>query len=141
VAVWLPPPGRSSMSFVRLLHSGLLAESVVLGPREFLRANLLGAHVQTLDMEVYRRSYWYLWLLAVDPARQGRGIGGALLEPVLEGADASGLPCALETMTERNVRFYEKHGFGVVRQAPSPLGGPRCWAMRREPSGTTPGSF
>jgi ribosomal protein S18 acetylase RimI-like enzyme len=77
--------------------------------------------------------HWYLWGLGVEPSRQGQGIGGMLIQPVLARADASGLPCYLETMNEKNVPFYEKHGFKIVSDAEVPRHGLRVWAMLREP--------
>lgn len=50
-------------------------------------------------------------------------------------ADADGLPCYLETMKERNVVFYEKHGFQVVVGDDLPKGGPHFWTMKRPAKG------
>jgi hypothetical protein len=55
------------------------------------------------------------------------------MQPVLARADASGLPCYLETMNESNVPFYRKHGFVVVSDGEVPERGLRVWAMVREP--------
>ena len=38
-----------------------------------------------------------------------------MLRPVLAQADAAGVPCYLETETERNVAFYRRRGFEVVK--------------------------
>ena len=53
--------------------------------------------------------------LVVDPAEQGQGIGFALLE-ALERAVADVLRFELITNTvmERNVAFYERHGYRVA---------------------------
>jgi len=40
---------------------------------------------------------WYLGVLAVAPEAQGRGLGGALMRPILARADAERLPVTLET--------------------------------------------
>src|SRR4030042_2003645 len=68
--------------------------------------------------------HWYLSTLGVDPPRQGQGIGGALLQPVLARADAEGLFCFVETEKEENVRFYRRHGFEVAAEHDLPSGGP-----------------
>ena len=55
--------------------------------------------------------HWYLPLIGVDPAYQGRGLGSALLRLALERCDREGMPAYLEATCEDNVRLYERHGF------------------------------
>jgi GNAT superfamily N-acetyltransferase len=76
---------------------------------------------------------WQLDSIAVDPALQGQGIGGAL---ILEGqarARAAGMGAFLSTGTERNVSIYGRYGFRVIDDAFAPDGGPRIWFMRWDP--------
>ena len=68
---------------------------------------------------------------AVD--QQGKGVGGALMRPVLEHCDAEGIPCYLESSKERNLPFYRRHGFEVVEEVRLPDDGPLLWTMWREP--------
>jgi ribosomal protein S18 acetylase RimI-like enzyme len=75
---------------------------------------------------------WYLDTLAVDPARQGEGLGKTLVQFGLAQASQAGLPAFLETATERNVAFYETLGFRVVDEGNVPGGGPRIWFMQRD---------
>ncbi|MFI7319751.1 GNAT family N-acetyltransferase [Streptomyces venezuelae] len=77
---------------------------------------------------------WFLATVGVDPDEQGKGLGGAVLEPGLEAADRAGSPCFLETSTERNVAFYERLGFTVTADVPLPDNGPRTWCMLRKPA-------
>ncbi len=79
--------------------------------------------------------HWYLWALGVAPERQGQGIGGALLAPILARADAEGLPCYLETQTEANVAFYARRGFEVLAadELPGQPVSVPMWYMAREP--------
>ena len=78
--------------------------------------------------------HWYLMALGVAPASQGQGIGGRLIRPVLARADAAGLPCYLETETERNVTFYRKHGFAVLTAEAPPGHDLLLWTMARRPA-------
>ena len=55
-------------------------------------------------------------LLGTDPLVQGKGVGGQLLQPALDRADADGVPCYLETQKERNLSFGEKKMLETVRQ-------------------------
>jgi ribosomal protein S18 acetylase RimI-like enzyme len=77
---------------------------------------------------------WYLDRVGVDPARQGEGIGRALIQFGLDRAAAAGLPAYLETATERNVGFYQSLGFRVVSAGDVPGGGPRIWFLRWDPA-------
>ena len=72
--------------------------------------------------------------LAVDPAVQGRGVGGRLLAAGNLIADERGLPVYLETFTLPAVRFYERRGYRVVDSHQMVTGPYVVWAMRRDPS-------
>ena len=77
--------------------------------------------------------HWSLAVLGTDPPAQGRGIGSALIVPVLSRCDAEGVPAYLESSKEDNVAFYARHGFEVTRTLDLPGRGPRLWLMWREP--------
>jgi GNAT superfamily N-acetyltransferase len=77
--------------------------------------------------------HWLLDQLAVEPAAQGQGIGGAMLRFAIDGADRQGLPVCLETGVPGNLPLYERFGFRTLREADAPDGGPRIWFMRRDP--------
>ena len=64
--------------------------------------------------------HWYLASLGTAVDQQGKGMGGALMRPVLEHCDAEGIPCYLESSKERNLPFYRRHGFEVVEEVPLP---------------------
>jgi GNAT superfamily N-acetyltransferase len=76
---------------------------------------------------------WLLDQVAVEPAAQGRGIGGAMLRFAIARADGDGLPLVLETGVAANVPLYERFGFRVLQAAEAPGGGPRIWFMGRDP--------
>jgi ribosomal protein S18 acetylase RimI-like enzyme len=68
--------------------------------------------------------HWYLPIIGVDPAAQGRGIGAALLQRSLETIDESHLPAFLESTNPRNVGLYVRFGFeplAEVQLADSPV--------------------
>lgn len=77
--------------------------------------------------------HWYLASLGTAVELQGKGVGTALMRPVLEHCDAEGIPCYLESSKERNLPFYRRHGFEVVEELPLPGDGPPVWTMWREP--------
>ncbi len=142
-AVWLPPRdshlsplraiGRWVLAAALYGEAGLLLAPVKVGAagmRRFMAINNLFEELSRRDVPP---QHWYLAVLGVEPERQGQGIGGALIQPVLARADSAGLPCYLETTRDRNVPFYRRHGFEVVAEGDLPDGGPPYWTMKRDP--------
>jgi GNAT superfamily N-acetyltransferase len=78
------------------------------------------------------RGCWYLSIVGVSPAHQGRGIGALLLAPTLRQASAQHAPCFLETFSPRNVAFYERLGFRTVVRHHEPTTGHEYLVMLRD---------
>jgi GNAT superfamily N-acetyltransferase len=79
-----------------------------------------------------KEPHWYLAILGTEPAAQGRGIGSALMRPVLDDCDRNGVGAYLESSKEANLAFYARHGFRVTGELDLP-DGPRIWPMWRDP--------
>jgi len=77
---------------------------------------------------------WYLSIVGVAPAFQGRGLGETLIRPVLEKTDTRGCATYLETFTPRNMRFYARLGYREAGSFDDPGAGARYWVMVREPA-------
>jgi ribosomal protein S18 acetylase RimI-like enzyme len=77
--------------------------------------------------------HWYLDVIAVEPARQGRGIGGTLLRAVSARADADGTPVVLLNYQPTNLPLYQRNGYEVVCHGAAPGSGLPWWGMRRDP--------
>ncbi len=131
VACWLPP-GHSSPTFTGMLRTGLLTEPLKFGWAGFRRFMGMVSYTEKVHKQAVPGPHWYLWGLGVEPSEQGKGIGGALMQPILARAAADDLPCYLETQNESNVPFYRKHGFEVVSDGEVPKRGLRVWAMVRD---------
>jgi ribosomal protein S18 acetylase RimI-like enzyme len=58
--------------------------------------------------------HWYLPLIGVDPAQQGKGYGSALMEHSLIPCDREKRLAYLESTNPRNIPLYERHGFEVL---------------------------
>src|SRR5581483_2990000 len=125
------PPGRATIHVGATLRA-LLATPLRIGAAtgQFLA---YGRAVEALRADVAKGPHWYLAGIGVDPAAQGQGIGGALMQPGIDAAAKAGLPTVLLTNNEANLSFYERHGFVVLKQSETPKGGPKAWAMVRRP--------
>jgi ribosomal protein S18 acetylase RimI-like enzyme len=75
--------------------------------------------------------HWYLGALGVDPRRQRRGVGSALLREWLCRIDAENAPSYLETDRPENVAFYRRAGFEVTGELR--IMEVRVWCMWRSP--------
>ena len=80
------------------------------GPATFRRLLAYDAVTQRLHHQHAPMPHWYLAAIGVEPAYQGRGLGSALMRPILNRADGQHVACYLETHREDNVRLYERHG-------------------------------
>jgi len=126
-AVWGTPDRHRNglMELVQLLPTAPFLVSVRTVPALRLLFEVDSLHP--------KEPHWYLATLGTAPERQGQGVGAALLQPVLDRADADGMPAYLESSKERNVPFYARFGFEVVEELHSKSGGPPMWRMWREP--------
>ena len=67
--------------------------------------------------------HWYLPLIGVDPAHQGKGHGDALMSYALDRCDRERVPAYLESTNPRNISLYRRHGFeplGTIQAGSSP---------------------
>ena len=110
-AMWLPPGKWHLGPLAQLrLAPGMIA---ALGPRlpQTLRA------IATIESNHPREPHYYLPFVGVEPAAQGKGLGTALLQPILRALrDAQGTPAYLEATTPRNRACYERQGFEVTEE-------------------------
>jgi ribosomal protein S18 acetylase RimI-like enzyme len=127
-ALWAPPQRWRTTPLDDLaLMRGLLT------PRLVRRLPLVARGLLGLEREHPRTPpHWYLAILGTAPDAQGRGLGSAVLGPVLTRCDEDRVGAYLESSKERNIAFYARHGFRVTRELKLPRG-PRVWAMWREP--------
>jgi ribosomal protein S18 acetylase RimI-like enzyme len=129
VAAWLPPGVFPATGGTRALRQGLrVAPSILRGRQRRTAYKLLNEMTARHPHE----EHWYLTMLATDPLYQGRGIGKALVEPMLARADETGVATYLETQKESNLAYYQRFGFEIVDKF-SVNASPPLWQMQREP--------
>lgn len=79
------------------------------------------------------RLHYYLWGIVVDPSKQKKGVGIALMYTLLQKADAENMPIYLETHDEKNVEYYQRMGFYLARKDVISKYDMEIWCMVREP--------
>ena len=133
-ACWLPP-GSTTVSDGQMVRVGALMILLKLGLSALRRFNNADVYMRSMHKRSIDEPHWYLWVLGVDPADQGQGIGSMLLRAGLERADASNLPCYLETMNPDNVPLYQKFGFAIAGEGDIPNSNVHVWSMLRPAQG------
>jgi GNAT superfamily N-acetyltransferase len=130
LALWLRP-GTQKVSLARQLQL-VPAFSRVLGLRHIPRGLRLMGHMDALHARFAPEPHFYLSVLAVAPERQGQGLGGALLAPMLERCTRERRRIYLETAQPKNVPYYQRHGFRVQAETQH-AEYPTLWSMLRDP--------
>jgi ribosomal protein S18 acetylase RimI-like enzyme len=118
-----------------------LGAAVWLPPETWEAANRFFSALGAIEPYHHRDvppAHWYLMVIGVSPEACGQGLGRALIEPIMNRADASGLPCYLETAQPNNVAFYEYLGFKNIVETVEPQSGLRLWTFRRDPPALAP---
>ncbi|MGH3090130.1 MAG: GNAT family N-acetyltransferase [Rubrobacteraceae bacterium] len=133
-ALWMPPE-KWHLGFLDNLR--LLPHMAAAFGRRLPRVMRSLGH---MDAKHPHEPHYYLFIVGVEPEWQGRGIGSALMRPVLDRCDRERLPAYLEATTPRNRELYRRDGFEVVEEIELPGGGPPLWRMWREPGLDAPPS-
>lgn len=129
VAIWL------SATDLPLFSSSQARKAFWLFRRE------LGKDVASRLVQFYMASerwhpefdYDYLFLLGVEPVRQGQGVGSAMLANHFRDSDRKGRCTMLETSDPANLLFYKRLGYEVIRQYVIAIGAPPTWVVARNP--------
>ena len=133
MTIWLPPEPRncwnpSTLKDLRFLHKWISIMGIRQMPSRLSGNEVMKKH----HLRNMQGPHYYLSIICVDPAQQGKGIGSYLLQHGLFMCNEKGVPAYLETGIEEDVRFFEKHDFRVIEEFMLPRG-PKIWAMLYEP--------
>ena len=131
IAVWMRLK-KVSMPFWKVIISGGIWSALKLGRRAMQKLGTLSRYIDDKHRKLVPVTHWYLSLLAVAPEFQGRGYASKLMRGMLPRINEEGLPCYLETESERNVPIYQHFGFKVIDEFIIPETTVKVWAMLRE---------
>jgi GNAT superfamily N-acetyltransferase len=128
-ALWAPP-GHGHMSGGDILRIGP-GWTKAIGWRDLLRAK---RGVDSLENVHPHDEHYYLPFVGVAPEFQGRGLGTALMHPVLEKCDRERIPAYLEATSVDSRRCYERIGFQTRSEEVLAGDGPPFFPMWRNPA-------
>jgi ribosomal protein S18 acetylase RimI-like enzyme len=105
VALWLPPGVHPDQETLEQIVRTRVPATI--------RGNVFAVFEQ---MAKYHppEPHWFLPLIGVDPAHQGRRYGDALMTYALERCDRDHMPAYLESTNPRNISLYRRHGFEAL---------------------------
>ena len=123
-AIWAPP-GEWKLPVSQIVRNtpGLMR---TFGHRLFANLGVLGV----LEKAHPDEPHYYLEFIGTDPAHQGKGLGSALIQPMIDRCDTEGVGAYLESSKESNVAFYNRFGFEVTKVI-THKAGPQQWLMWR----------
>lgn len=112
-------PDVRSPTLLDMISAGLLRMPLLFGVKPVKRLFKLMEWFDDQDMSMTREygHMYHLERVCVRPEFQGQGVGTEALRAALAEADARGIAVFLATQSQRNVAFYTRLGFEVVRTA------------------------
>jgi ribosomal protein S18 acetylase RimI-like enzyme len=131
VACWRRP-GSGAPTAELLAAAGVHDPPDSIGAKAAERADPVYAHLAARQEQLrVPPDHWYLSMVGVAPDHQGRGLGSAVLRPVVDRARDAREPVFLETLAPRNVGFYEKNGFSLIDHGVEPTSRLTYWLFLR----------
>lgn len=130
--VWLRP-GETTVTPDKAQQGGLADLPKTIGEAPFTRFISVLDYADQFHKQDMKEPHWYTMVLGVDPSYQGKGYGSALLSPILDEAKTKNIPVYLETAQPKNVSFYKRMGFELIREVVEPVSGIKIWTfIKRE---------
>ncbi len=118
-AIWSMPQPRQTQAIL----SGQKKEFI----GTHMGQDSLDAYINIVDFmsgqsgDVVPGDAWYLSIIGILPRHQGKGMGKALMLPVLKETDDLNLPVYAESFTPENFEFYTGLGFKKTKTIDEPF--------------------
>ncbi len=125
-------PNKTEITSERAEEGGLTRLPALMGEEQAGRFFSALEFIDPYHKRDVPEPHWYIMILGVDPVHHGKGLGKALLEPVMKKAEANRQPVYLETAQPTNVPFYQKLGFKVLRELVDPQSGLKMWTFLKD---------
>jgi ribosomal protein S18 acetylase RimI-like enzyme len=100
-------------------------------PFGYLKAKKVLNKIDFLHHKYASDAHYYLDNIAVLPSEQGKGYSSKLIRPILEKADVERRIVYTDTVTLKNVGYYEHFGFQCMEECLVESTGITIWSLRR----------
>jgi ribosomal protein S18 acetylase RimI-like enzyme len=104
--------GESNLRFPPLSLFQLIAAQTVYGTKGAMKRGMAAG--EAMAKHHPKEPHVYLFTIGTRRAARGKGLGKAMMTPVLAAADAAGLPIYLENSNPANHGFYTSFGFEKI---------------------------
>lgn len=102
----------SNLNFPPLSLVQLMAAQMIHGTKGSMKRGMAAG--EAMEKHHPRTPHIYLFTIGTRKAARGKGLGKALMTPVLAAADKAGLPVYLENSNPENHGFYSSFGFEKI---------------------------
>ena len=130
VAVWLPSKNYP-LTFWKILRSVPVSKILGFVRNGGSKLQPFNDYIENIHKQYTPFPHWFLQAIGVAPQFQGKGYASKLLRPMLNRLDKEGLPCYLETTTEKKASLYQHFGFKTMNKSKVPQTQLMNWAMLR----------
>ena len=115
VAILDPPKNLKKVSLGAKLRLNI-EQLLLLLHLPFSVLRFLSKYQEQITESAPKEPHYYLTMLGVDPASQGKGVGKKALQAIHKIADSSETPypVALDTENQDNVTYYQKFGYQLI---------------------------
>lgn len=127
--------GSGQFTRRKLLATGLQFGPIRMGIVPFWRMTRHNNHVGSVCSRFVPPDAWYLWIVGVAPAAQGKRLGAQLMNRLLQAVDAAGATCYGDTDRREMLGFFMAYGFQVVHEGRAPTSGLPFWVFLRPAAG------
>ena len=113
-------------------------EEALLTARFILKVTGIDGIGKALRREQYVTSFhpqdhefMYIWFIAVDKTMQCKGVASKMIQEIIDKSNKEQIPVYVETSTERNLKFYQNHGFEIYHVSEEEIFGFKLYFLRR----------
>jgi len=136
IALW-QPPYESGTTAWGMIKAGMAAAPFKMGIKATVKALSVLDYTEVMRKQTVTTPHWSLYTIGVLPSDQNKGLGAAMMAPILAVADNAKLPVYLDTSSKRSLKFFNKMGFKTAIDVTDPPNGPRFWTMLRSARSST----